>query len=405
MRISTAAAVLLSLVPAAQANRNTLNCLDPASVDYTKDYFPDKVTPDFSKLWEITYHNTYKILLNKATDKSYAFYQCGTELPDGIAEQHEDTWSVPLQDGIALTATSQIPTLEQLGARRQVKGYLGDPVYISSPCMQTLAQETDGEGSKILEAVNDDELPSYSSTPGGTPKLDFINANPEIVILKDSGTGNNTLNWNAYEEDGNKATYEWHKVMGALFNLEKLANEQFEESSDRYDCASDNAAYILSEASSSSRRLSEPTRALAETDSPRKPTVLWASKAWGGGWDIARCDSSNEYYCEFATACSATLLHSNAGSIPVGGSDDMNMNLTEFVEFGKDADYWIYSNYIYADLETDLVEGWADISQFKSVQNGHVYDIQKSGGSAWFEQRVAEYGKLVLYLIRYTHVQ
>ena len=405
MKITTAAAVLLSLVPAAQANRNTLNCLDPASVDYTKDYFPDKVTPNFSKLWEITYYNTYKVLVNKATDKSYAFYQCGTELPAGVAEMHENTWSVPLQDGIALTDTSTIPHLEQLGARRQVKGYLGDPAYISSPCMQTLAQESDGEGSKVLQAVNDDQLASWASTPGGMPKMDFIGANPEIVILKDNGTGNKTLNWNSYEEDGNRATYEWHKVMGALFNLEKLANEQFDQSSDRYDCASDNAAYILSESSSSSRRLSEPTRALAGTDSPTKPTVLWASKAWGGGWDIARCDAANEYYCEFATACSATLLHSNSGSIPVGYNepDGFHMTLEDFVEFGKDADYWIYSNYISTDLATDLADdGWADISQFKSVQNGNVYDIQKSGGSAWFSQRVAEYGKLMLYAIRYT---
>jgi hypothetical protein len=409
MRTTTAAAVLLSLVSAAQANRNTLSCVDPASVDYTKDYFPDKVTNNFSKLWEITYFNTYKVLKNKSTDKSYAFYQCGTELPAGVAEQHEDTWSVPLQDGIALTATTTIPHLEQLGARRQVKGYLGNPSQISSPCMQTLAQESDGEGSKVLQAVNDPLMASWAQTPDGIPKADFIAANPEVVILKAYGTGNQTLNWNAYEEDGNKATYEWHKVMGALFNLEKLANEQFDASSDRFDCASDNAAYLLSEQSSSTRRLSEPTRALAETDSAAKPTVLWASPAYYGGWDIARCDAAQEYYCEFATACSATLLHANSGTIPVGSyePDGFHMTLEEFVEFGKDADYWIYSNFLYGDMETALAgdKGWAEISQFKSVKNGNVYDLQKSGTGPWFESRVAEYGKFIFFCMRHTSIQ
>ena len=35
------------------------------------------------------------------------------------------------------------------------------------------------------------------------------------------------------------------------------------------------------------------------------------------------------------------------------------------------------------------------LSQFKSVRNMEVYDYQQSGESAWFEQRLAEYGELV----------
>jgi len=35
------------------------------------DYFPDKVQPDYSVSWNITYHGWYKILSNSAADESY----------------------------------------------------------------------------------------------------------------------------------------------------------------------------------------------------------------------------------------------------------------------------------------------------------------------------------------------
>lgn len=358
-----------------QADRNTLRCVDPDTVDNEKDYFPDKVQPEHSQHWDISYHNTYKILSNKLTGTSYALYQCGTELPTSVVDQVTDTWSVPLQDGIAVTATTQIPQLEQLGLRRQVKGFLGDPQYISSPCMKTLMEEN------MLVAINDEMLPSYAQTPNGIPKLQFLEENPQVAILRSTGVGNKTLNWSAFAEEGNRATYEWHKVMGALFNLEYLANQQFEESSSRYDCVSDNADWLLSESGESSS----------------KPTVLWAYKTWDGVWDVARCDDEYHYYCEYAEVSSSTLLHSNDGSVPVGTwePDGFHMTLEEFVEYGKDADYWIIPDYI-NDLETDYADEWEQLSQFKSIQNGQVYDVQKSGGGTWFEQRLAEYGEYQL---------
>jgi hypothetical protein len=292
-----------------------------------------------------------------------------------VVEQVTDTWSVPLQDGIAITATTQVPQLEQLGLRRQVKGFIGNPQYISAPCIKTLLEEN------IMVPVNDDMLPGFSQSPNGIPKLQFLQDNPRIAVLSSSGVGNNTLNWSEFAEEGNKATFEWHKVMGALFNLELLANQQFEESSSRYDCVSDNADWLLSQSQQSSSSVS-------------KPTVLWAYKTWNGDWDVARCDDKYHYYCEFAEACSSTLLHSNDGSIPVGSwePDGFHMTFDEFVEFGKDADHWIIPDYI-NNLETDYADEWAQLSQFKSVRNGEVYDVQKSGGGPWFEQRIAEYGK------------
>jgi len=409
MKLATSATILFSILPAivkSATNGNTLRCVKPDTVDYSKDYFPDKIESEFSKLWEMEYYKTYKVLRNKKTDTSYALYQCGTELPAGVASQHDGNWAVPLQDGLALSQPATVPQVEQLGIRRQVKGYMGPTTYISSPCMKTLAEEPTGsDGTKILEPIYE---PGYygGNTFNGTILSEFLETNPDIAILKTSGVGGNIINWNAYEEDGNKATFEWHKVMGSLFNLEKLANEQFEASSDRWDCVSDNAAYLQESATSTSRRLSMPTTKPANVaeksvvprnlaDASGRPTVLWAKTIYGGGgFDVARCDPEFEYYCELAEACSSTLLHSNDGTVANPYTDgEFHMTTEEFIEFGKDADIWIIPDFLSGDLEEQYF--WSNISEFKSVKSGNVYDVQKSGGGAWFDQRTAEYDILL----------
>jgi hypothetical protein len=115
MRFLTIAAC--AVLAATHAEGNTRGCLDPTYVDYDLDYFPDKISPTYSKKWDITYHNTYKILTNKFVDETYLLYQCGTEPPASEDGKHKISIEVPLQDGVALTQTVDIPFLEQLNLR------------------------------------------------------------------------------------------------------------------------------------------------------------------------------------------------------------------------------------------------------------------------------------------------
>lgn len=96
------------------ADANYKKCI--TNVDYNKDYFPNKVVPKYSEQWDITYHNTYKILMNKNAGTSYLMYQCGTE-PPSTEVNHTMVISVPLEDGIVVSSTTMIPHLEQLGLR------------------------------------------------------------------------------------------------------------------------------------------------------------------------------------------------------------------------------------------------------------------------------------------------
>ena len=105
---------LVGTISAQSADSNNLNCVT-GTVDYNKDYFPDKVSPEYSKKWDISYHNTYKIFTNKEVGNTYLMYQCGTVPPASEEGKHALTFSVPLQDGLVVSSTTMIPHLEQLG--------------------------------------------------------------------------------------------------------------------------------------------------------------------------------------------------------------------------------------------------------------------------------------------------
>lgn len=54
------------------------------------------------------------------------------------------------------------------------------------------------------------------------------------------------------------------------------------------------------------------------------------------------------------------------------------------------ADVWVYPS---SDWNRVSTQKMFYLSQFKAVQDEKVYDYQMSGESAWFEQRLAEYGE------------
>jgi hypothetical protein len=146
---------------------NPQGCLDSASVDPSKDYFPDKVSPEFAKLFSVTYHNTYKVVKEYDGNLTFVLYQCGTDPPSGI--EANLTLPVPLQHGVGLTTTTSLPHFELLGLRDEVKVYLGDPQWITSPCM-----------NQRLESGKTINL-RYPDEEGALDEL-FTQISPEIVI-------------------------------------------------------------------------------------------------------------------------------------------------------------------------------------------------------------------------------
>jgi len=349
-----------------ETRTNTRECLESSEVSDCWDYFPEKVVPHHSEHWDMTYHRTYKILYNKVVDESYLMYQCGTNPPESEVGKHNLTFAVPLQGGLAITQTTQINQLEQLGLRRQIKAYIGNVNYISSPCLKTLTDQN------VTDTVYDSTAAYYYKD--GSDVEGYLEENPDLVIIHGSApnadspsNGNNIIVSEASEAD-NKAIFEWHKVYASFYNLEKEANDQFEASSSRFDCAAANAEYLST----------------TVLDEKEKPNVLWgyfSDYTYNGvvyqSWSVATCDPKKNYYCEYAETCFSNLLHSKN-----------SMTTAEFMNFGKEADVWIYSGYNWADVYEKF---GSELEEFKSVKNNAVYDVLGSGSGPWFEQRSAEY--------------
>jgi len=343
---------------------NTLGCVDPSQVSDCWDYFPDKVVPHFSEHWDISYHRTYKILTNKVAGESYLMYQCGTTPPTSEEGKHNLTFAVPLQGGLALTSTTQLTHLEQLGLRRQIKGYIGNTDYVSSPCFKTLADQN------ITDQIFDPTASFYY--PVGSNVTEYLDENPDLLIVhgsapkSESSTNGNNIIVSESSEGPNRAIYEWHKVYASLYNLEGEGNDQFEASTNRFACGEDNAEYLS-------------TTVLNEKE---KPVVLWGGySSYSKAWVVATCDPRYNYYCEYADTCFSTLLHSSK-----------QMNLTEFLEFGKEADVWIYTQFNWDEV---YAEFGSELDNLPSVKSDKVYDVLGSGSGPWFEQRIAEYDVVV----------
>lgn len=105
---------------------------------------------------------------------------------------------------------------------------------------------------------------------------------------------------------------------------------------------------------------------------------------YANGWSLATCPN---YYCEFATTCSATLLPAVNGSIEAYGANFLTDE--EFYKFGQNATYWIFPS---NDWNTIYASKMSILANFTSVVNKQVYDYQGMGENAWFEERIVEYG-------------
>ena len=349
---------------------NLLGCISQEEADSMGDLFPHKVETLHSEQWEISYHNTYKIIKNTHVGTNYLLYQCGTTPPetvldeDGTEMEFNSVISVPIQD-IGITQTTDIPHVELLGKRSDIT-YIGDPQWISSSCLNQMIDD----GS--VQVVDDSNAGAVDT---------WIEEHPDSIILANAWTDpslpHRMILSETHETSGNKAVFEWHKVFAALYNLEHKGNQIVDETRERYECVSGNAALLQSD------RV--------------KPKLLWAYHinyydAWSDtttiGWQLGNCPN---YYCTLAQDCSADFMQptpEQEGSIDCWGQKCMTD--TEFKAFAKDAEYWIYTGFNFNDVYDEKKDM---LDELPVIQNRVVYDVRGSGPNSWFEQRMAEYGE------------
>lgn len=364
---------LLSLIFIKQAYSLKTNLVDRCATESEKftetDFFPDKAKLKDATTFSITYHGTYKVITNLAQDEKYLLYQCGFDVDELSINttQYRIVTSVPLPDGLALTSTVQVPLMELLDLRQEIKTYIGADEYISSSCVNDMLD--DG----TIDVVPSNEIVPYDPDDPGTElwKAQWEAKYPDRVIIDSSimtsaGQGTDkTMFENAYMEGPAQANFEWIYFYAALFNKEKTAKKLIKDASKLYDCTEANVKFTF-----------------GQQNNAVKPTAIWAYYSnYPGyeGWFSASCTPKSNYQCEYAKSCNMDLKHTSAF-----------MTDSQFVAFAKDADIFFYSSNNWADFYTPGRKK-AVLDQLKSVQNKRVFDTERSGEKVWFEQRHAEY--------------
>eukprot|EP00527_Entomoneis_sp_CCMP2396_P000419 CAMPEP_0198144958 /NCGR_PEP_ID=MMETSP1443-20131203/19901_1 /TAXON_ID=186043 /ORGANISM="Entomoneis sp., Strain CCMP2396" /LENGTH=448 /DNA_ID=CAMNT_0043808463 /DNA_START=90 /DNA_END=1436 /DNA_ORIENTATION=+ len=351
--------LLAALLPVAFADDG---CLHNNAMGDGVDHFTHKVEPIHSKNWDIAYFDTYKIITNKHLEQSYLLYLCGSEIPAGVnTDDYAATIEIPLKQ-VGLTQTPMVTYMEQLGARDKIAAFLTDEQYVWSPCFADRIEE----GDVALLADRETDQTPVTFTGANAPDIaNFV----AFASQFDDPPFQDVVKVSESSEKSNAAIFEWVKFYSAFFNLEEVANDVVEAADFRFEC------------------IKEKTGLFA-TDSPTKPKVLWAYYShYCGGWDVGECPN---YYCEFAEACSVDILSSSEGSNAAAEALCFAKYMTteEFVEFGKDADYWFYPN---TNWNLTLTDFGDELASFKSVQDKAVFDYQGMGPNAWYERRLAQF--------------
>ena len=126
-----------------------------------------------------------------------------------------------------------------------------------------------------------------------------------------SASAYNALVVTPEQETTNLASAEYLKLFGAMFNLEKEANELFAEIEQRYTCTAANVAGY----------------------GDARPKVLWASY-YSGGWTVGSCPN---YYCELIDAAGGDIVTTDiTGSVMIWGY--AYLSNSEFLSVASTAD-------------------------------------------------------------------
>ncbi len=374
-------ALSFSVAVAQDAPAATQACV--TNYDPQVDYFPDKVEPEYSKGWQVEYHNSYKVVdvttpwpgATASDAFEYVLVECGTPKPDGY--DGAEFIEIPAGKVIAL-GTSYIPQLKELGLLDDLIGVDSLPLY-NTPEVVEMGAEGKllevGVGSNInVEAVLNAEPGLVLTFGSGSPDYDahpaLIQAGVPVVVASD------------YVEQTPLGQAEWIKFTSMFYDEEALANSIFDAKVAEYD------------------RLSGLTASLSED---QKPLVLWNSYTnYSNAWFIPGTDS---YAATYVRDAGGKLVLGDDPSLQ-GNNNALPFDFEAVYAAGLDADYWMPGVFGVATLD-DLVAQDERYRDFAAVKHDAVYNYDArenaNSGNDYFENGIANPQDVLADLIRIFH--
>lgn len=205
-----------------------------------RDYFPDKSTVEESELWDISYHDSYKTITLADTEKAggdplrYVLYQCGTPKPKASGELSDALFvQVPVTK-VSVTSFNALAMVDRLGKNDTVTGLSGQ--------LLGSAKEDSWYAGVVKDAGNPMSIGEYTDLD----REAVLGLQTQAILMSGFGEGFDDVS-NARSaglpgvsvsnrmEGHALASAEWIKMIGAFYNAEGAANEEFKSIKSKFD--------------------------------------------------------------------------------------------------------------------------------------------------------------------------
>ena len=363
--------MLFALVPFTASASSQSEASASGSTATAADYFDAKVSIDYSPLFDVEYHGTYKLVTvtqpwpGAESGFSYLLVQRGTEVPEGI--EADKTIEIPVESIVSLS-TTYLPHIEMLDELDSL---------IATDALAWISSEA------VLERIDSGAIKEVGSGPTVNIEL-LIDMEPDLIMAYGMGGEWDThpkleearlpyvinAEWNEQTPLGRA---EWLKYMSVFYNKEAAANELFDSIVARYNEVAEVASRVN-----------------------RKPAVFSGAPYQGTWW----VSGGGSYAARFLRDAGADYVWSNDDS-----TGSLMLDIETVYEQAGEADIWINTGY-WSSL-SDAKAADERFANFKAFKTGMLYNnnarMGPGGGNEYFESSPAKPHVLLADLVKLFH--
>jgi len=306
--------------------------------DAGKDYFPEKVTPEYAKTFTVEYHRSYKVVTvrpgsDRGPEERYILLQCGAPKPSlGNHLNAATVISIPISSLFA-GSSSHHPLLVDLD-RLDVLTGMPKHEFATMP--------------EIIDRIKAGKVIEYGENIVNVEKV--ILAAPSMLMVSDAGSpsyaalrsaGVPVVHNTEWLEDTAMGRAEWVKFLALFLNEEGKARHVFDMVRDRYES------------------LAGRTRNIPRKDRPKVMT----GGVFRGIFSVA---GGRSYVARLIDDAGADYLWSDDDS-----TGYTNIDIETVLVRAASADYWLNGG-IWPNLEVMLNDD-PRYKEFKAYRTGQVW--------------------------------
>lgn len=334
-------------------------------------YFKHKVHAKHAEGFRITYHRRYKLLeiLKPFQDKvdTLRYSLVPRELADEMNVENTEEIAVPVRSLIA-TSTTHIGLTKMLNANDVITGMVSAEYVYNKNIRERLKAGkiksfTSGEFNKEQALALQPDLLMIS----GGQSSQFDN----YQVLQDAGI--NVMVNSEWLETTPLGKAEWVKVLAALLNKERKANQEFKNVSDKYN------------------------KLKAKVDSTNSKPLIINNMPYKGAWFVSGGNSFTAQYLKDAGASYPWFDSEETGGL--------RKDFEAVYQAGLKADIWL--NPAAAESKKQILAKDSRLKDFKSFKSGKIYNNNRrmgpSGGNDYWESGVVHPEILLADLVKILH--